>query len=104
MVCSQCSGGTYNHCTCYLHGAFGVNPAGGNMLASAWFAACNLSSPPAGTTNYLLASSGHVALRRGNTYYYHPGYPGAAPKTKAHSAGFDPSWVGCTGTVRYRIA
>ena len=105
ITCAECrNGGNYNHCTCYLTGTFGVNPARGSMLANAWFNACNLSSPPTSSTNYILASSNHVAIRRGTTYYYHPGSPGAAPKTKAHSASFDPSWVGCTGTVRYLIA
>ena len=105
ITCAQCrKGGNYNHCTCYLTGTFGVNPAGGSMLANDWFRACTHSHPPAGSTNYILASSHHVAIRRGNTYYYHPGSQGAAPKSKAHSSAFDPSWVGCTGTVRYMNA
>ena len=70
ITCAECrKGGNYNHCTCYLTGTFGVNPARGSMLANAWFNACNLSSPPSGSTNYILASSNHVAIRRGNTYY-----------------------------------
>jgi len=85
MVCSKCKNGVYNHCTCYLHGVYGIDPAEGSMLASDWYDACDLSSPPAHTTNYLIATPGHVAVRIGNTYYYHPGSPGAAAKSKEHS-------------------
>ena len=90
MVCANCPNpnGTYNHCTCYLHGVHGVNPAGNSMMANAWYNACNLTSPPAGSTHYLICSQGHVALRNGNTYYYHPGSNGAAAKTKEHSGSF----------------
>ena len=80
-----------------------MNPANGSMLAADWFDACDLSSPPTSTNNYLLATSGHVVLRRGNTYYYHPGVVGAKPKTKEHSSEFKPYMVGLTGTVKYKI-
>ena len=86
MVCYQCpnANGTYNHCTCYLHGVHNVDPANGNMFANAWYSACNLNAPPPNSTKYLICSSSHVAIRNGNTYYYHPGSAGAAPKTKEH--------------------
>jgi len=101
MVCPECQGGSYNHCTCYLHGEFGIDPAHGSMWAADWFGQCDLYSPPSDSTYYLLACDHHVAIRKGNTYYYHPGSEGAAPKTKAHSTAFEPDWVGCTGTVKY---
>ena len=66
MVCSKCKNGNYQHCTCYLHGEFGVNPADGSMMASDWFDACDLDSRPSDTNNYLICSQGHVAIRQGN--------------------------------------
>ena len=59
MVCAACASrtdGKYNHCTCYLHGKHGINPAAGSMAALAWYNACDLSAKPTDTTNYLIAS------------------------------------------------
>ncbi len=103
MTCGNCpnQNGFYSHCTCYLHGEHGVDPANGSMMARDWYNACNLTSPPANSTYYLICSQGHCAIRDGNTYYYHPGSNGVSHKTKAHSNNFNASWVGCTGTVKY---
>ncbi len=57
-----------------------------------------------------MASSGHVAVRLGNTYYYHPGNnpdnppnPLRGPETKVHSALFQTHWVGMGNrTVKYK--
>ena len=96
MTCSECSEEEgYNHCTCYLHGKFGLDPANGSMAAIDWYNSCDLVSPPNNKTKYLLCSQGHVAIRDGDFYYYHPGEPGEDPRKKEHSSSFVPGWVGC---------
>ena len=71
MVCNNCKDGVYKDCTCYLCGVHGVAPAGSSMKAIDWYNACNLNAPPTNTTNYLIAIPSHVAIRKGNKYYYH---------------------------------
>ena len=107
MACAACiashPNGIYSHCTCYLHLVHGIAPAGaGKMLANDWYNSCTLSDAPSDTTTYLIASSGHVALRKGGTYYYHNGSANSAPKEKPFTTGTPLSWLGISGTVRYK--
>ena len=76
MACDHCEAtharGIYSHCTCYLHLVHGVAPCA-SMKASDWYNTCTLSEAPKDTTNYLIACSSHVAIRKGAFYYYHNG-------------------------------
>ena len=100
--CNHCDDNEIvDDCTCYLSFVHGVNPCPGNFSAPSWFAACTLTSPPA-STNYLLCSSGHVVLRKGDTYYYHRGRGTQEVRDKKVSTIKKLSDLGLSGTVKYK--
>ena len=103
MACGACEAshaqGLYSHCTCYLHIVHGVAPSS-SMMANDWFNTCTLSVAPTDTTNYLIASSSHVAIRKGAFYYYHNGSRNQPPKQKP--LGTTMANLGMSGTVKYK--